>query len=217
MSLTSGVPGAVPRTTRASADALPDDPQGVSLVLYPDRRLRTRTPEITEFDPETRRRLAALAGRMLEGMRQHKGVGLAAPQVGVAARMFVMNPTGEPDADRVYVNPRLDEAEGEEEREEGCLSLPEINTPVLRSLKLRMQARDLEGREVNEVAEGFVARIWQHETDHLDGILILDKMPPTVKMAHRRKLKELEDDYREAHPELSAKPAAKKRRFLRRK
>jgi peptide deformylase len=114
------------------------------------------------------------------------------------------------------VNPRHSEAEGEEEREEGCLSLPEINTPVLRSLKLRMQARDLEGREVSEVAEGFIARIWQHETDHLDGILILDKMPQTVKMAHRRKLKELEDDYRAAHPE-PARPAAKKRRFLRRK
>jgi len=217
MSLTSGVSGASPRTTQPGLDALPADPRTLSLVLYPDRRLRTRTPPIQQFDQETRRRLSALAGRMLEVMREHKGVGLAAPQLGVAVRMFVMNPTGQPDADRVYVNPRLSEAEGEEEREEGCLSLPEINTPVLRSLKLRMRAQDLEANPIDETAEGFIARIWQHETDHLDGILILDKMPPTVKIAHRRKLKELEDDYRDAHPELAAKPPAKKRRFLRRK
>jgi peptide deformylase len=210
------MPAASRKATPADAPAaIPPDPAELSLVLYPDRRLRVRGAEVTAFDEGTRARLAALAGRMLEVMREKRGVGLAAPQVGVSIRMFVMNATGEPGSDRVYINPRLSEAEGEEEREEGCLSLPEVNTPVLRSLKLRMRARDLEGREIDETAEGFVARIWQHETDHLDGVLILDKMPPSVKMAHRRKLKELEDEYREAHPEEL--PVKKKRRFLRRK
>lgn len=193
--------------------ALPEDPRAATLVLYPDRRLRARAAAIETFDPETIRRLGGLAARMLEVMRERKGVGLAAPQVGVAVRMFVMNATGEPQDDRVYVNPRLSDPEGEEEREEGCLSLPEINTPVLRSLRLRLQARDVEGNAIDETAEGFIARVWQHETDHLDGVLILDKMPPTVKMSHRKKLKELEDDFAKAHPELSQKPAKKKRRF----
>jgi len=120
--------------------------------------------------------------------------------------MFVMNPTGEPEDDRIYINPRLSEPEGEEEREEGCLSLPEINTPVLRSLRLRIRAVDLDGREIDETAEGLVARVWQHETDHLDGVLILDKMPATVRMAHRRKLKELEDAWNEANPEPRQQP-----------
>jgi len=202
---------------RPDLAALPETPAEVSLVLYPDPRLRRKAIEIREFDPDIVSRLRVLAGRMFEIMRQEKGVGLAAPQVGVGIRMFVMNATGEPQDDRVYVNPRLSDPDGEEENEEGCLSLPEINTPVLRSLRLRMQARDLDGNEIDETAEGFVARVWQHETDHLDGVLILDKMPPTVKMSHRRKLKELEEAYREAHPKLADKPAARKRRFLRRK
>ncbi len=212
------MPGASKRSSSSGVPdaALPADPGSLTLVLYPDPMLRRRAREIRDFEGEQGARLKALARRMLELMREQKGVGLAGPQVGVAARIFVMNATGEPTGDRVYVNPRLSEPEGEEERDEGCLSLPEINTPVLRSLRMRMQARDLDGNEIDETAEGFIARVWQHETDHLDGILILDKMPPTVKMAHRRKLKDLEDDYRDAHPE-PAKPAPAKRRFLRRK
>ena len=71
---------------------------------------------------------------------------------------------------------RVERAKGEEEREEGCLSLPENNTPVLRSLKLRMRSQDLEANPIDETAEGFVARVWQHETDHLDGVLFFDRM-----------------------------------------
>ena len=200
---------------RPDLAALPEAPAEVSLVLYPDPRLRRKAIEIRQFDAGTVTRLHLLAGRMFEIMRQEKGVGLAAPQVGIGIRMFVMNATGEPQDDRAYINPRLSDPDGEEENEEGCLSLPEINTPVLRSLRLRMRARDLEGNEIDETAEGFVARVWQHETDHLDGVLILDKMPPTVKMSHRRKLKELEEVYREAHPQVAE--AKKKRRFGRRK
>ena len=158
------------------------------------------------FDADSLAKLRVLAQRMLAVMREHKGVGLAAPQVGVNVRMFVMNPTGQPEDDRVYLNPELDEAAGEEERGEGCLSLPEINSPVWRSLTLRLRARDLEGREVLERAEGFIPRIWQHEIDHLDGVLILDKMPVTVKIAHRRQIRELEEEYRKTHPEPVPEP-----------
>lgn len=206
-------------STRAASppDAadLPADPRDLPLVLYPDPRLRKRAAEAPQFDAPTSAALGRLAARMLEVMRQCRGVGLAAPQLGVAVRMFVMNATGNPEDDRVYVNPRLSDPEGEEERDEGCLSLPEINTPVWRSLKLRLRARDVQGNAIDETAEGFIARIWQHETDHLDGVLILDKMSATMKMSNRKKLKELEDAWLVAHPRIDA--PKKKRRFGRRK
>ena len=168
------------------------------------------------FDADTVAKLKTLVDRMFVLMRQHKGVGLAAPQVGVNARLFVMNHTGEPGDDRVYVNPVLTEPEGSEDCEEGCLSLPDIHTFVPRSLGLRMTARTVDGEPIDEVADGFKPRVWQHETDHLDGVLILDKMPPTARMASNKKLRELEDDWREAHPDSAAMPAKKKRRFGRR-
>ena len=194
---------------------LPDDPASVDLVLYPDPRLRRRSRPVEGFDAETVTKLKALTDRMFELMKGHKGVGLAAPQVGVNARLFVMNPTGEPADARVYVNPELVEPEGTEDAEEGCLSLPDIRTDVPRSCRLRMRARTVEGDAIDETAEGFPARIWQHEVDHLDGVLILDKMPPTDRMASKKKLKELEEEYREQHPDATP-PAKKKRRFGRR-
>jgi peptide deformylase len=168
------------------------DADDLKLVLYPSPGLRKRVPKITTFDDETKAKLQAIADRMLEMMREHEGVGLAGPQAAVQARLFVMNPTGEEGDDRVYVNPKLTDAEGDEEAEEGCLSLPDIRTPVLRATRLRMQAKSVDGEDIDEIGEDFIARVWQHEVDHLDGILILDKMPPTVKMANRKKLKELE-------------------------
>lgn len=203
---------APPAAGQRGPAALPAEPEQVRLVLYPDPILRRRALPVEQFDASTLPILRRLATRMLDLMREHKGVGLAGPQVGVGLRIFVCNPTGEPHDDRVYINPELSDAEGEEELEEGCLSLPEINSPVWRTLKLRMRARDAEGNEIDETAEGFLARIWQHETDHLNGVLILDKMPPTVRMAERKKIKALEEEWKKAHPD-AAKPPPKKRRF----
>ncbi|MEM1011837.1 MAG: peptide deformylase [Planctomycetota bacterium] len=168
------------------------DAKDLRLVVYPDPGLRRRVPKIETFDDDTVQKLEAIGKRMLEMMREHEGVGLAGPQAAVQARVFVMNATGEPDGDRVYVNPTLSDPDGEDEAEEGCLSLPDIRTPVLRATKLRMQAKTPAGEPIDETAEGFVARVWQHEVDHLDGKLILDRMPATVKMANRKKLRDLE-------------------------
>lgn len=212
-------PSSTPSPAHASRHdlaALPAEPEQVRLVLYPNPILRRRALPVEQFDASTLPLLRVLATRMLELMREHKGVGLAGPQVGVGLRIFVCNPTGEPHDDRVYINPELSGPEGEDELEEGCLSLPDINTPVWRTLKLRMRARDADGNKIDEAAQGFLARIWQHETDHLNGVLILDKMPPTVRMAERKKIKALEDDWKEAHPD-AVKPAPKKRRFGRRR
>src|SRR5204862_6975328 len=126
--------------------------------------------------------LKELAARMFVLMRENRGVGLAAPQVGLNVRMFVMNATGKPEDDRIYINPELTEPLGEEEGEEGCLSLPQINAKILRSLSIQMKARDVDGKPFTQLDSGYIARIWQHEVDHLDGMLLLDRMGPLARM-----------------------------------
>ncbi|HRK30488.1 MAG TPA: peptide deformylase [Tepidisphaeraceae bacterium] len=190
---------------------LPEAPvnlSGITIVRYPHPALRRISAAVARFDPSLR----DLAARMIELMRGDKGVGLAAPQVGINLRMFVINPTGKPGDDQVYVNPVLSAPAGEETAEEGCLSLPEIRVDVVRSKRLQIDAQDLNGERFREEADGYVARIWQHENDHLDGILLLDKMGPLDKLAARKKLKQLEEAYAAAHP---APPAAKRRRSRR--
>jgi peptide deformylase len=165
----------------------------LKIIVYPDPRLRRVSKEVTAFDEK----LAALAKRMFELMRAQRGVGLAAPQVGHNIRLFVMNATGEPADDRIYVNPILLDAEGEEFAEEGCLSLPAINADIPRSKSVRMEALDLNGKPLHQTESGYIPRIWQHEFDHLNGTLIIDRMGPTAKMEHKKALKELEEKFKE--------------------
>lgn len=168
----------------------------LAIISYPDPRLRKVSQPIDTFDGNLR----ALADRMFELMREDRGVGLAAPQVGLNVRLFVLNHSGKPEDDKVYVNPILTDATGEEEGEEGCLSLPDIHGDILRARTLRIDAQDLDGKPFTETETGYKARIWQHETDHLNGTLIIDRMGPTAKMAARKKLKQLEEDYAKSHP-----------------
>jgi peptide deformylase len=176
--------------------------EDLKIIEWPDPRLKAVSKPVEAFDEK----LKALAARMFELMRQHKGVGLAAPQVGHNIRMFVMNATGSPEDDRAYVNPELHEPGGEEEGEEGCLSLPDIRAQILRSRTYRIMARDLEGRPFEQQDSGYVARIWQHEFDHLNGTLILDRMGPLAKLGARKALRELQARWDAAHP-----PAGRKR------
>jgi peptide deformylase len=163
--------------------------------------------EVEHFDQNLR----DLSARMLQLMRESKGVGLAAPQVGLNIRMFVMNATGQPGDDRVYVNPVLTEATGEEAGEEGCLSLPQINSEILRHRTLHMEATNLEGEPISETETGYIARIWQHEFDHLNGTLILDRMGEQARMSFRKNLRELEERYQIDHPKKLEKAAKTKR------
>jgi peptide deformylase len=160
--------------------------------IYPDPCLRKTCQPVDTFDDSLRR----LAERMITLMREHKGVGLAAPQVGVNLRLFVCNPTPEPENDRVYINPVLTDLVGVVEAEEGCLSIPEVLVSVRRAQRCRLAALDLTGQPVEVAADDLEARVWQHETDHLDGVLILDKMSQADKIATRRMLKQLEEDHR---------------------
>lgn len=189
-----------PKSLRPKAvrcDLARTDWDDLRIVLYPDPRLRriSRPVRDDEFGPG----LVALAARMFQVMRDLKGVGLAAPQVGLNVRLFVMNPTGEPADDRAYVNPVLNPPEGtddgDEEAEEGCLSLPNIHIPVLRSKSLRLTGRDPAGAAVDVTDAGFATRIWQHEADHLDGVMLVDKMSPVGKLTFRKTLREMEEAF----------------------
>jgi peptide deformylase len=178
--------------------------EDLKIIFWPDPRLKKVSKPVAAIDEK----LKALTARMFELMRASKGVGLAAPQVGLNLRLFIMNPTGQPQDDAVYVNPILSDPEGEEEGEEGCLSLPDIHIQVLRSKAMRIEAQDLAGQTISQIASGYLARIWQHEVDHLNGTLLTDRMGPVAKLANRRILKDLEEQYAAAH----GVPVKKKRK-----
>jgi len=164
----------------------------LNIIRYPDPRLRKHCEPVEVFDAS----LAAMTRRMLELMRTADGVGLAAPQVGVLVRLFVCNVTGDPKDDMIFVNPQLADLEGAAIGEEGCLSLPDTTVNVRRAVRCRMTAQNLEGETFETSGVDLLARVWQHETDHLEGRLIADRMSEADKIANRRALKKLEQDYK---------------------
>jgi peptide deformylase len=140
---------------------------------YPDVALRMRAREVTEFDEF----LIQLVERLADLMHDAQGVGLAAPQVGVLQRVFVFEPEDEPM--RAVVNPTLTlEEKNKETEEEGCLSLREVRVPVERATKVVIEGKDPNGDDVRYELEGLAARIVQHENDHLDGVLTIDRTDP---------------------------------------
>jgi peptide deformylase len=138
---------------------------------YPDPVLRLEAQAIDEFDAD----LEQLVGRMIHLMHDARGVGLAANQVGILRRVFVIQ-ADEDEEPRALVNPVIVERSGEvDEDDEGCLSLQGVVVPVERPVRIRVEAKDERGREVTLELEGLPARVAQHELDHLDGVLILDR------------------------------------------
>jgi peptide deformylase len=169
------------------------DASSLSIVYYPHPALRRKAVEVASIDDNVR----AVAARMLELMHDANGIGLAAPQVDLAWRLFVANVPDQTDGDRVYLNPVLSEPAGPSEvMEEGCLSLPGIHGDIRRSFQITITAQDLQGRTFTETADDLLARCWQHEVDHLDARLIIDRMGQMDRLGNRKKLKELELDYR---------------------
>ena len=137
---------------------------------YPDAALRMKAKDVTEFDDY----LMQLVERMITLMVDAQGVGLAATQVGVLQRVFVFELDGE--GTKAVVNPRLiDVSTDTETEEEGCLSLEGVRVPVARSTKITVEGLDPSGEEVRFELEGLGARVVQHENDHLDGVLIIDR------------------------------------------
>jgi len=164
----------------------------LSILNYPDPRLRRPCASVETFDDG----LKALAERMVELMKQADGVGLAAPQVGISRRLFVCGVSGEPDDVMAFVNPRLADLDGEESAEEGCLSIPDVTVTVKRAKRCRIDAQDLEGNPIAFEGADLAARCWQHECDHLDGRLIIDRMSEADRIANRRALKRLDPNYK---------------------
>jgi len=165
----------------------------LTIVHYPDPRLRKVCEPVTEFDGD----LKALVDHMFGLLHGGRGIGLAGPQVGVLKRLFVMNITGEDKDNMVFVNPEIRDMHGSREAEEGCLSLPEVYVQVRRAARCAIKAQNLEGEPIELEGEDLLCRVWQHETDHLSGTLILDRMGPSDKIATKRRLKELEAAYKE--------------------
>jgi peptide deformylase len=175
----------------ATAPAKPA-PGSLQLVVYPHPKLRAVAKDVQEFDAW----LLAVAEHLKDLMVKEKGVGLAAPQVGLSLRIFVASATGKRDDARIYINPVLVDEHGSEEGEEGCLSLPDIRVKVPRFKTVRVEALDEHGKPFSQSLEDYPARIIQHENDHLDGILLLDRMSPMAKVANRKKIKELEEFFK---------------------
>jgi peptide deformylase len=139
------------------------------IVKYPDPILQRPTEKVTEFDEELR----TLAADMFESMYKAIGIGLAGPQVGVGKRITVIDLSNQKDPkDKiVLVNPEIIHKEGKQVEEEGCLSLPDIRDKVTRAAKVKVRAQDLEGKTIELEGTELLARAFQHEIDHLDGIL----------------------------------------------
>ena len=152
-----------------------------------DPVLRERALEVTTFD----RGLRKLAKRMIRIMHDAPGVGLAAPQIGVLQRLLVYDVDDDP---RVLVNPQLDEfSEETQETDEGCLSVPGVTMPVSRPVSLRVRALDAAAEPLEFRAEGLEARVIQHEFDHLEGVLIVDRTSRSARAAALRELRDRED------------------------
>lgn len=162
------------------------------IVVYPNPCLRRKSAPVEIFDES----LAALTERMFELMKNDRGIGLAAPQVGINLRMFVCNPTGEPGDNRVFINPELSDLTDAVVGEEGCLSLPDIRVTIRRARRCDVTAQDVTGQPIRVVYEDLMARIIQHETDHLDGRLIIDLMDGTDRIANRKAITQLEKEFR---------------------
>ena len=181
------------RTSQAQAAREPLDLDFV-VHLYPDPVLRRRAREVP-VDDETRAVVKAMFARMVKS----DGCGLAAPQVGLDRRILVLNPTGKPEDDLALVNPTIKERKGGDTlMDEGCLSFPRMYAEIKRPERCVVEYQDLDGVKHEREFEGFVARIIQHEYDHLEGVLLVDRMTPADKARNRGGLEALVDKWKRA-------------------
>lgn len=186
-----------------AASSTPPDPNTLRIVNYPAEVLRTQAEPVESVTENVR----DVSRRMIELMLEAPGIGLAAPQVGISWRLFVAHVPPDPDEKNpalpgvlnataeptVYINPELSDFSTDlEPYDEGCLSLPEITGIVRRPSTVSITATDLKGNRFTHRATGLLARCWQHEMDHLDGTLIIDKFSPMDRRRTKRAVELLE-------------------------
>jgi peptide deformylase len=155
------------------------------IVKYPDPILAKRGEDVTEFGGD----LKTLVEEMFESMYEAHGIGLAAPQIGLSKRLTVIDVSfkKEPADKLVLINPEIIHREGKQLEEEGCLSLPEIREKVNRAAKVKVRAQNVEGEWFEVEGEELLARALQHEIDHLDGVLFIDRLSRLKRdLVHRR-------------------------------
>ncbi len=152
---------------------------------YPDPVLRKKAQPVKTVTERDK----GLIEDMVETMKLSEGVGLAATQVGISKRIIVYNPSCDEWRADALINPVIVKKRGSEKKEEGCLSLPGINGLVCRSTYIQVEGLDIKGKPVCFEAKGLLARIFQHEIDHLDGILFIDRLSPVKRFMAKRKLK----------------------------
>jgi peptide deformylase len=162
--------------------------------IYGDPVLRRKAVPVAVVDDEIRR----LAANMVETMFEANGVGLAAPQVGVSLRLLAADATHHDGGNgpRVFINPEIIEAWGEWTFDEGCLSLPGVSVELARPEAIHLRYQDEDGREREEEFHQLWSRVLQHEIDHLDGRLLVDRMSPMRRALLERKLRELAKESR---------------------
>lgn len=144
----------------------------LKIKTYPDPVLKKKAEPLTAFGAEEQK----LFNDMIETMYASDGVGLAAPQVGISKRILIASPTMTPGEEYVFINPEILEARGRELGVEGCLSLPGVSGEIPRAKIVRFRAFDRGGKPVEMEVKDFFARIIQHEMDHLNGILLIDRV-----------------------------------------
>jgi len=162
------------------------------ITHYPAEVLAKAAKPVEKIDADIHR----LVEKMTDIMLGKKGIGLAAPQVGVPLRLFIISLDGNRENVKVYINPTVTPSGGLEETEEGCLSVPGIYTKIQRYKKCKVTATDLDGNEFTEEADGLYARCLQHESDHIEGMTIADRMPSAARIAHRKQLKKLKEEHK---------------------
>jgi peptide deformylase len=160
------------------------------IVKYPDPVLQQPAEPVTEFNEELR----ALADDMFESMYAAKGIGLAAPQIGISKRLTVIDLSFQenPDEKIVLINPEIIHREGRQYEEEGCLSLPEIREKVVRAEKVTVRAQNLDGEWFEMDGEELLARAFQHEIDHLDGVLFIFRISALKRDLVLRRIRKMQ-------------------------
>jgi len=172
----------------------------LTILEFPDERLRTKAAPVEVFDQSLRE----LVDDMLETMYGAPGIGLAATQVNVHKRVVVIDLSEEKNAPVCLINPEIVEKHGNEEMEEGCLSVPGIFEKVKRAQRVRVRTADTEGKTSEFEAEGLLAVCIQHEIDHLEGHLFVDRLSPLKRQLVRKKIKK---DQRLRASKASPQPA----------
>ena len=155
------------------------------ILQYPDPRLRTKAAAVQVVDVSVR----TLIDNLVETMYAASGIGLAATQVNVHQRVLVVDVSDHRDQPRAFVNPRIEQADGEQQRDEGCLSVPGFFEPVKRAERIRVAALDRQGERFELEADGLLAVCIQHECDHLDGKLFVDYLSNLKRQRIKSKLR----------------------------